>query len=312
MFCRIQYIFYLKFTIEDVMKRFKKKEKSTLDSSTILKVMDLFNNKSWSIDDSTNVMSRFNRFCYMLDKLNQDERELILELSKRYITVDWGQYLGKMEEALEMIYSDSTLGVNEESLLYIMPLIAPKDIGKIKSSTCMVYLLQGNNFNYNEKIYPENFRITEKKDGLPPDISSKKKNQFIILVDDFIGTGETAEECLRDLFRKVPIREKIIVLSLVAQKNGIDKIEKLGVRVFSPMVVGKGITDYYSTTEVEQKKQVMRQIEERIKPNLVHRLGYLQSEALVTMHKTPDNTFPIFWYESEMLRNIAPFPRRQT
>lgn len=292
------------------MKKFKKKEKSTLDGSTILRVVDLFKSKSWEIDHSANEMSRFNRFCYMLDKLNQDERELILELSSRFITIGLNQYLNQLQIALEMIYNDSTLGVNEESILYIRPLISPKDKGKTKSSTCMLYLLQGNYFNYSENVYPENFRYIEK--DLPQDINSTKKNQFLVLVDDYIGTGETAEECLRELFRKATVKQKIIVLSLVAQENGIDRIKQLGVRVFSPTIVGRGITDYYPADEAGQKKEIMEQIEEKIKIQPLYKLGYLESEALVSMHKTPDNTFPIFWYENEVLRNIAPFPRRQT
>ena len=41
-------------------------------------------------------------------------------------------------------------------------------------------------------------------------------------------------------------------------------------------------------------------------------LGYKESEALVTMNKTPNNTLPFYWYEGKKDGNIilAPFARR--
>lgn len=39
-------------------------------------------------------------------------------------------------------------------------------------------------------------------------------------------------------------------------------------------------------------------------------LGYAESEALVTMIKTPNNTFPFYWYEKNS-NSYAPFPRRE-
>lgn len=41
-------------------------------------------------------------------------------------------------------------------------------------------------------------------------------------------------------------------------------------------------------------------------------LGYKKSEGLVTMIKTPNNTFPFYWYEGKRDGKfmMAPFPRR--
>lgn len=40
--------------------------------------------------------------------------------------------------------------------------------------------------------------------------------------------------------------------------------------------------------------------------------GYKESEALVTMTRTPNNTFPLYWFEAKLDKNNkwqAPFPR---
>lgn len=41
-------------------------------------------------------------------------------------------------------------------------------------------------------------------------------------------------------------------------------------------------------------------------------LGYKESEGLVTMIKTPNNTLPFYWYEGKRDGKfmMAPFPRR--
>ena len=39
-------------------------------------------------------------------------------------------------------------------------------------------------------------------------------------------------------------------------------------------------------------------------------LGYLETESLVAMNKTPNNTFPVYWYEKNG-HSHAPFPRKE-
>lgn len=39
-------------------------------------------------------------------------------------------------------------------------------------------------------------------------------------------------------------------------------------------------------------------------------LGYASTEGLVAMIKTPNNTFPVYWYEYKN-RNYAPFVRKE-
>ncbi len=53
----------------------------------------------------------------------------------------------------------------------------------------------------------------------------------------------------------------------------------------------------------------MEEIEDKMSVKRNYRLGYGQSEALVTMCRTPNNTFPVFWEEKGNMK-LAPFPRR--
>lgn len=73
---------------------------------------------------------------------------------------------------------------------------------------------------------------------------------------------------------------------------------------------GKGITDSYPQQTKEEKKAIMLEIEKKLKPGK-YQFGYEKSEALVTMTRTPNNTFPVFWmnYEHKGSKFSPPFPR---
>ena len=51
----------------------------------------------------------------------------------------------------------------------------------------------------------------------------------------------------------------------------------------------------------------MESIEEKIKAHDNEKLGYMGSEALITLARTPNNTFPVFWKQKNNKK--APFPR---
>lgn len=79
------------------------------------------------------------------------------------------------------------------------------------------------------------------------------------------------------------------------------------------MIKNKAISDNYEHEEAEKKVEQMKKISKqiRVKDHNLY-LGYKESEALVTMIKTPNNTLPFYWYEGKKDGNImlAPFSRR--
>ena len=135
------------------------------------------------------------------------------------------------------------------------------------------------------------------------------EKSILVLVDDFIGTGNTAEKCLKSMNLPKDIVERTKVLALVAQEEGVDYIQKLGVELYVGETRRKGISDYYTDEEAEHRLKLMEEIEDKMSVKRNYRLGYGQSEALVTMCRTPNNTFPVFWEEKGNMK-LAPFPRR--
>ena len=127
-------------------------------------------------------------------------------------------------------------------------------------------------------------------------------------MDDFIGTGETAEKCIINMQENGILIEKVIVLSLVAQEKGLEYLKKYNVYLVANIIQRRGISDYYQAEEISEKFSLMTDIENKMSVKEKYRFGYNGSEALVTMCRTPNNTFPLFWEESGNMAT-APFPR---
>ena len=83
-----------------------------------------------------------------------------------------------------------------------------------------------------------------------------------------------------------------------------------GIPVFADIVREKGISDKFESEEAGQKLDEMKKISKLLHVPKKLSLGYLDSESLVAMNKTPNNTFPVYWYEGKG-HSHAPFPRRE-
>ena len=73
------------------------------------------------------------------------------------------------------------------------------------------------------------------------------------MVDDFIGSGETADGCIDYLINEARYDvSKISILSLVSQREGVERIRNKGVEVYCSEIRNKGITDNYSSPTKEE------------------------------------------------------------
>jgi len=143
---------------------------------------------------------------------------------------------------------------------------------------------------------------------------AEKRDSMVIAVDDFVGTGDTALKFLAEFQKVFPdINSRFAIATLVTMKSAKEKISGLGVKIFSHLICEKGITDHakWSYQEKIDRTNLMKTLETRIKVLPQYRLGYGQSESLIKMMRTPNNTFPVFWHTT-LYDNIpwpSPFPR---
>ena len=283
------------------------KNTKELSAQYIIKVSQLFKKKNWEIEDSDEVdNSLFNRYCQRLLEIGEDaKRELMLELTERYLWIPEEKYLENLIEVLVKLVAENN-SVNENSKLYVSPLIAPDDMGKTKSSMMFSYLFNSVKLRYDKRLSKFKFQIENNMGQIAKYL--KEENSFLILADDFIGTGETAEKCILNIQKYDVPTEKVIILSLVAQEKGIEYLRKYNVYLATNIIRQRGLSDYYEENELKGKISLMTDIERKMSVKKRYHLGYNNSEALVTMCRTPNNTFPLFWNESGSM-TTAPFPR---
>lgn len=282
--------------------------KNELSAQYLLRAKTIFETNGWEVKrDDENSESMFNRFCDRLKDLRINERRnLFLELTERYLWISEDKYADYLIDVLLKLVNESPQ-MKKVKKIYVLALLSPDDYGKIKSSMSLVYLFNTVKIRYTAELKEYKFEIINDVADIIEELNNE--DAILLMADDYIGTGETAEEALIPVLNQGIKEEVIYILSLAAQKDGIDYISKrYSVNVVVGIIRNKGISDYYIGKELEKKREIMEKTEEVLGVKKEFRFGYRSSEALVTMCRTPNNTFPVFWEESQSM-NKAPFPR---
>jgi hypothetical protein len=118
---------------------------------------------------------------------------------------------------------------------------------------------------------------------------------FLLLVDDYIGSGKTLNKTLAEVQKNSTIKANFAILTMAIQLDTTVYLNNNGIIYYSSLILKKGITDSFTSPHLEQKTKLMNLIENRIPKVSRYRFGYEKSEALITLMRTPNNTFPIFW-----------------
>lgn len=281
--------------------KFNKRKSKLLELSIaeFSSLQEIFAKKGWPIEECFDDKV-FDNFCELLKQLDSEQRKLLISLTKDFLWVQESSYLPYFSKTFNIFVDsyDFYRGKN----IYICPLLPEEDFGKSKSSVYLFYsvksCLKVIQSKYND------FAITYSDMPKEVDLNLVKNNYTLCLIDDFIGTGETAESAVSYFLNQGIAKEKIVILALVGMKAGLSKLEKAGYQVYSNVLCDKGLSTKYDESQIA----IMRDIEESIGVRADYRFGYGASEALVRMRRTPNNTFPIYWYRGKK-NNFAPFPR---
>lgn len=276
-------------------------------SASILMQMDcVFNKHNWEIVRSDGTYSnRYEKYKVLLDNLEDDEQSLILELTDRFIHIKNRDYDTAILPAIRSLL-DSNPDVTQ---YYVLPALSKEDRGKTcKSSNNVQYLFSGDYFEDELNCEGVNFQVVKDINVLKKRIKPLKPHERILFVDDFIGSGDTAIDSAEE-FKDSPFgKDSIIFLSIVAHNMGVEILKENNHTVFYSILVSKGITNYYEGDLLNRNIDIMQRIEDRIKPSVTpeKRFGHKHCEALVSMHRIPNNTFPIYWLD----KKISPYDRK--
>ncbi|MCT3800283.1 hypothetical protein CMU10_06875 [Elizabethkingia anophelis] len=270
----------------------------------VLDLDKILTQKGWNQNPLHDSMK--NKLFTLLSKLDNDEINLILELLHNFTWISNSQYDKKILDVFRKI--DPNI-IRSCKKLYFFPIVKPRDSSKLKSGIALIYPIVG------ILNYLEDFDHINKGNILNTYKQLKnlklKKDEYLILVDDFIGSGKTFEDCFNQIQCYGIPKDKLIVCTLAIQKEGLELIKNLEVTSYYSHIEKKGITNYNIEDEAIIKIQRMTLIEKKMKYNSKYSLGFEKSEGLISLIKTPNNTFPIFWHEYTEAEKImkAPFPR---
>ena len=289
--------------------------KTSLSIETIERLTRIFASHKWDVDS----YGSFNRFCEMLALLNKEQQDCVLQLTENFLKVDLDVYRNYLKNAISQIdnrvlanYSRifvMPVNVIEEKIESEKPPEKRKPIGH--SSDVIAYAFNDSDIRDQLNLRTKKITVIFNLEGLPSNFNSDRS--LLILVDDFIGSGETIETCFSYIKSALKIDvSKIHTLALVAQRDGVFRLQSQKITVYFSELRIKGITDNYPSPLKEQLTKLMEEIEDLLQVSLSYRFGYNRSEALVKMVRTPNNTFPFYWLKDKTKYGqeyTAPFPR---
>ena len=272
-----------------------------ISPDSYMALIDLFQNNGWNIQaEDYGVFERYVRTMGSLK--SEQQRELFLELSKRFTHIPKCEYMNYIPNLVSTVIKDYP----NKTLCFTCCL--PKDdIGKVKSAASVLYLIRGTSLKTRVDLrgvtYFCKYSINDYTE-----YNIANNEHILILVDDFIGSGETAL-CAIDYVKEVipeMSNDNIVVLSIAALQKGINELTARNIKVYTHIKLSRGISDYYVGEKKESALDIMHQIERGpIKVKRRFALGYKQSEGLISMERCPNNTFPIYW----LRKNDAPYER---
>lgn len=280
---------------------------TTVESITYLN--KIFKAKKWTDRDVDEYV--FDNFCNLLDNLNESERVLIIELVERYQWITILEYQEKILSTLESVEDEK---VDKLKTVYLFPIIKFEDEGKVKSGTFLMYQIKAFK-KYLKKYSKVKFKYVTKFEYLTDSQFVLKDNETIFLIDDYIGSGETLNACLDELKENSNISyDNLNIICIAIQKEVSDFISKEGISIYTDYLSPKGLSDFNESPVREEKIALMLKIEKLIPGGSHFSLGYNECEALITLARTPDNTFPIFWKKHRIGKKYydAPFSREET
>lgn len=274
----------------------------------IIEAKKVFADLGWPISEEPALGEDriFERFCATLALLSKPERDLFLDLTRNFLLY---QTINSYRTGILTVFSK--LEVEKFTRIHVYPLLRQSDFLKDKSSRMVHYQFRDARFNLPDAVDNKLQFHDLPGEGLPSDINARD-DLCVLLLDDFIGTGETAIDAIKYLHEQKHVEKcKMVIMSLVAQQEGVNRIKADGVEVLVHILRSKGISDYHTGAKKTKYLQLMTTIETRIGVVDPYHLGLGASEALVKMVRTPNNTFPVYWLVNPAIPFKGTFPRKK-
>lgn len=252
--------------------------------------------KGWSEITNNKGESVYSLTFSLFERVNDDDEfSLLKSLIKRYfLCTDYDSHCFNIAKHIEALFRNERI--------IIIP-VSDED-RKIKSGHVISYDLT--RFLDDEKF--SEILIQESLDS----VSGRIEDFNIIVVDDFVGSGSQFRAFVRKCTANYGLQASNVYLySIVMMAKARERISEFCYAAIPMVEFSRSLSDPAALNHSPNPIAVYSRIEGRADVNRNFRRGFLRSEALVTMKKTPNNTLPIFWCKSDKDGNTWPaiFPR---
>ncbi len=231
---------------------------------------------------------------------DQEEQALVCDLLTRFTYLDGDGFSDAITKISSHVLND--LGLQSAATL----ISAREHSQYADSSQLVVYHLK------TESMFDSSWTTNRFVSALS-DIQGSGVED-VVLVDEFIGTGETMEKSVNYLRGKCAEwggNFRIHCAVIAAMDFGLERVQEAVDSAYAVHCLSKGISDSFPATEVAQKLEKMLKLEATLASETSrgklkrHSLGYKKSEALYSRHQgnTPNNVFPVFWWEEDNAGN---------
>lgn len=287
---------------------------NTLNADVLMAAKYLFDSNGWpttelsdETDESVSTML-FESFCTWLRYYEKKEQDLLVELTRRFLYIQAGDYTKEIKKLFRKIQMEGSSTLESARRILFCSLKKRSDKGVVKSTDFLFYILKA-------EIHKLRLPIIAGKQLIfcneHIDITFNPLYDRVICFDDFIGSGTQVDTAIKEFLEDYPFPlSSITILALVAHCKGIKYLCDARIDHYVGIIVNRGISDNYTGDTLYNNLATMSAIESKLKitENHAFHFGYKACEALVAMARTPNDTFPVYWRKCKH-QPVCPFPR---
>lgn len=245
----------------------------------------------WNLNDKVFAIS---------NNLEDEERDLFYELFKQYSIIKLDQYISLFFSLLNELDASLPKDVRR---IFFLPIIDINYPNKQKSGHFVFSFLDSLDFNQKELFVNQKIRLSI-------EIEKAKQSDIFVFIDDFIGSGKQALAHIETVMKKYQLKpSQVYIICFVIMSVGYELLINCGFNIIFKKKYNKSISENMTGSICDKYLKILDKMEQRFNVPDDYKRGYGKCEGTVSLKKTPNNTLPIFWYDSFSKRPI--FPRGQ-
>lgn len=272
---------------------------SNVPKAQFLAVMALIKANSWLSSKADSLAELLTEDC-----TTDEEQALITELLSRFRYISAENFVQKINDLVLDIVTIPNI-TDKNTIIAAMAANSSPDSSQALVQNIKVKLQQN---GWHDVQIVNAFGAAFKK--LKADNFARRN---VILVDEFIGSGQTVLSRVTEIrrqFKTADIDINVFVNVIFASTSGIKKIEEAGIRLSYLESINRGISDFVTPDKLEEKMKSMINIEKQLAAEhgshklSDYSLGYGRTESLIGFENAniPNNVFPVFWWPMHSLQ----------